>query len=175
MSEDIKIRTKEERMNLIFKLTQFEMQYPRFVEQRGIELVKSIIIPKIKQRMRDFNYSKKIIDAVVVSGVHVDTEGFMDIMIDNTYKTDDGFDVALAREEGTKDHFIAPIKKRALSFLLQGIGGIISSFRAFSKGHWVRGIRRSNIIEKTVEEMTPQIQARLNEETDTFLINKVRG
>lgn len=161
-------------MQLVFRMTQFEMQYPRWVQEHGKKLVEQIILPVIKKRMVEFNYSQKIINATTVKDVLVDTDGFMDINIESEYKTETGFDVAEAREKGTKDHWVAPVIKKALSFLLQGATGLISAFRVFSKGHWVKGIRKSNVIEKTIEELTPQLQAKLNEETDTFFLEKVR-
>lgn len=160
-------------MQLVFRITQFNIQYPRFIRDRGKRLVEQIILPKIKQRMADFNYSPKIIKGTTVQDVLVDTNGFMDIDIVSEFKTESGFDVAKAREKGTKDHFVAPIIKKALSFLLQGATGIIGAFRVFSKGHWVKGIRKSNVIEKTIEEFTPQVQASLNVETDEFFLKKV--
>ena len=167
MSEDIVIRSKEEAIQLVFRLTQFEMQYPRWVKEKGIQLVKDTILPTIKKRMADFNYSPKIIDGTTIADVLVDTDGFMEIEIDSTYKTESGFDVAEAREKGTRTHWVAPVIKKALSFIIEGI-------RVFSKGHWVKGIFKSNVIEKTIEELTPRLQVRLNEETDEFFLQKVR-
>ena len=166
MSTEITVKSREDLMKLVFRITQFEMQYPRFVQERGKKLVEEIILPVIKKRMADFNYSPKIINETTVGDIYVDTDGFMEINIDSTYKAESGFDVAEAREKGTIRHWIAPVIKKALSF-------IIESIRVFSKGHWVKGITKSNIIEKTVEEFTPRVQTRLNEETDQFLIDKV--
>lgn len=161
-------------MQLMFRMTKFGMQYPRWVEDHGKKLAEEIILTEIKKRMADFNYSPKIIKATTIEEVTFNTDGFMDIAVDSDYKADTGFDVAEAREKGTKDHFVAPVIAKALSFILQGATGIIGSFRVFSKGHWVKGITKTNVIEKTIKELTPRLQARLNEETDAHFIDEVK-
>jgi len=161
-------------MQLVFRITQFEMQYPRWVQEHGKKLVEQIMLPVIKKRMAEFNYSQKIINATTVQDVYVDTDGFMEIDIESEFKTETGYDVAKGREEGTKRHWVAPVIKKALSFLIQGATGIIGAFRVFSKGHWVKGIKKSNVIRKTIEELTPKLQSQLNEETDNFFLEKVR-
>lgn len=173
MSKEVTLRSREDIFKFVFKLTQWGMQYPRFVDERGKQLVIELMLPEIKKRMKDFNYSSKIIDATIVTDVEVHQEGFMEIAIDSDYTADNNFNVGTAREKGTKDHFIAPVIAQALSFILQGATGLISAFRVFSKGHWVKGITASNVIEKTIEELTPKVQEALNAETDQSLIEKV--
>jgi len=157
------IKTKQDTMNLVFKLTQFEMQYPRFVQQRAFELCEEIILGRIHEKMRELKFSPKIINATRLEFVRIDTDGFIDLKIVSDYESDTGFDVSLAREKGTTRHFIAPIVAKALSWI---VGGFI---RAFSGGHWVSGITKSNVIEKMTEETMPIVQARLNADTDAFL------
>ena len=164
---DVKIDSKAEAMRFVHKMVSWEMQYPRFVEREALKLVKTIMLPVIKKRMKDFGYSRKIIDTTIVSRVEVDTDGFLDVVIESDYMTAKGYNVGTGREKGTKDHFIAPRIKKALSWIQDAI-------RRFSKGHWVKGITASNIIEKTIEEYTPQVQNRLNEATDQSIMEKVR-
>lgn len=167
MSEEIELNSRAETMRFIHRLTSWEMQYPRFVEIQAVRLVKGIILPIIKDRQRDFGYSPKIIRTTIVGDVHVDTDGFIEITIESDLMTATGYNIGTGREKGTIRHFIAPRFKKALSFIWQGI-------RRFSKGHWVKGITASNIIEKTIEEYTPELQDALNELTDQSLIEKVR-
>ena len=157
------IKTKQDTMDLVFKLTRFEMQYPRFVQDRAFELCEEIILGRIHQKMRELEFSQKIIDATRLEFVKIDTDGFIDLKIISDYQSDTGFDVSLAREKGTVRHFIAPVVASVLSWI---VGGFI---RAFSKGHWVSGITKSNVIEKMTEETMPIVQARLNADTDAFL------
>lgn len=159
----------QDNMRTVFNLTRFEMQYPDFIREIAPKIANDEILKPIKKRMKDFGYSKKIIDSTRFENLQLDNFGNLEFDVVSDYKSDDGFDVAKAREEGTVDHFIKPVTRKALSFILQGATGLISSFRAFSKGHWVRGITASNVITKTIEEFTPIAQQRLNEETDNFL------
>lgn len=49
--------------------------------------------------------------------------------------------------DGTKRHFIKPVNKLALSWVQNGT-------RLFSRGHWVRGVKKSEWIKKNYEERT---------------------
>jgi hypothetical protein len=167
MSEEIELNSRAETMRFIHRVNGWSMQYPRFVESTGIKLVKQIILPIIKKRMADFGYSRKIINTTVVGSVRLDTDGFMEISIESDYMTATGYNVGTGREKGTRRHFIAPKFKKALSWIQNG-------FRRFSKGHWVKGITASNIIEKTIEQYQPSIQQMLDELTDESIMEKVK-
>ena len=140
-------------------MTQFSMTYPRFVEITATRIVNEVILDKIHDRMRELNFSEKIIERTFIDNVKVDTEGFMEHEVISDYEAEGGFDGAVAREEGTKDHFIAPLIKKALSWIKAGV-------RFFSFGHWVKGFDKSDVVKKTVEEFTPLAQQKLNDETD---------
>lgn len=71
--------------------------------------------------------------------------------IRSEYYGEFGFDVALAREKGTADHEIKPIKKRSLSWISSGS-------RKYSKGHMVNGMPDLKIIENTIMEGKAIIQ-----------------
>ena len=151
-------------MKLVFNLTRFEMQYPRFVKTVGIKIAEEEILRPIHLRMRDFRYSDKIIKSTRIENIEVTNTGQLVFDVVSDYKSDDGYDVAKGREKGTKRHFIKPLDPDGtLRFIL---GGFVVGW---SKGHWVKGIFKSNVIEKTIEEMRPIAQARLNKETDDFL------
>lgn len=149
-------------MKLVFNLTRFEMQYPRFVETVGIKIAEEEILRPIHARMRDFKYSEKIIDSTRIEDVEVTPNGQLIFDVVSDYEVP-GYDVASGREHGTIRHFIKPVIAKALRFIL---GGFVVGF---SKGHWVKGIVKSNVIAKTIEEMIPIAQERLNKETDDFL------
>jgi len=150
-------------MKLVFNLTKFEMQYPQFIQSIAPKIADKEILKPIKSRMKDFGYSQKIIDSTRIENLQISNLGQIIFDVVSDYKSESGFDVAKAREKGTIRHFIKPVNVKALSFI---VGGFI---RAFSKGHWVKGITASNVIEKTVSEFTPIAQIKLNEETDNFL------
>jgi|APSaa5957512535_1039671.scaffolds.fasta_scaffold14413_4 hypothetical protein len=154
----------EKDMKLVFNLTRFEMQYPRFAESIGIKIANEEILKPIHSRMKDFRYSEKIINSTRIEDVEITSSGQLVFDVVSDYTSKKGFDVSEAREKGTIRHFIKPLSKGGtLRFLL---GGFIVGF---SKGHWVKGITKSNVIEKTINQMTPIAQTRLNKETDEFL------
>ena len=159
MSQDIPIKNTQDAVKKVFQVTQFSMTYPRFVEITATKIVNEVILDKIHDRMRELNFSPKIIERTFIDNVVVDTEGFVEFEVISDYEAEEGFDVAKAREEGTKDHFIGPLVKKALSWIQAGV-------RFFSLGHWVKGFDKTDVIEKTIKEFTPLAQQRLNEETD---------
>ena len=157
---------EEDNMRLVFNLTRFEMQYPGFIQTMAPKIADETILKEIKKRMGDFRYSQKIIDSTRIQNFKIGSEGNLDFEVISDYKSDSGFDVSKAREEGTIDHFVKPIIAKALAFIVQ-------NGTAFSKGHWVKGITASNVITQTTEEMQPVFQQRLNQETDNFLKGEI--
>jgi hypothetical protein len=155
-------------MKLLFNVTRFEMQYPRFIEQTARQIIDEEILQPIKTGMRQFGYSQKIIDGTTIENFFVDSNGFIQFDVVSDYKSENGFDVAKAREEGTKDHFIKPVVKTALSW-------IVGNLRLFSKGHWVKGFTKSNIIKKTTETRFPIAQERITQESIIFFNRTVSG
>jgi len=147
--------------NLLFNVIRFDMQYLKFIEEIAHTIINEEILIPIKSEMKKFDYSKKIIDKTVIENLIVSDDGFVQFDVVSNYETKSGFDVSSAREKGTKTHFIKPVVKLALSWL-------IGSFRAFSKGHWVRGITKSNIIKKTIEIKFPIAQERISQESIIF-------
>lgn len=155
------ISSQQDVMKLLFNVTRFEMQYPRFIEESARKIIDEEILQPIKIAMKSFNYSQKIIDDTRIENLFVDGNGFIQFDVVSDYKSELGFDVAKAREEGTKDHFIKPVTKAVLSWVVGGI-------RLFSKGHWVKGFTKSNIIKKTTETRFPIAQERITQESIIF-------
>lgn len=148
--------------NLLFNVIRFDMQYLRFIEEISHTIINEEIIIPIKSEMKKFNYSEKIIEKTIIDNLIVSDDGFVQFDVISNYETESGFDVSAAREKGTKTHFIKPKVKLALSWI---IGGFV---KGFSKGHWVRGITKSNIIEKTIELRFPIAQERISQESILF-------
>ena len=153
----------DDNMKTIFNLTRFEMQYPEFIHTVGLKIANEEILEPIKSRMRGFGYSEKIINETTIQNFTITRNGEFSFTIDSDYKSDDGFDVARGREKGTRKFFSRPTVAKALSWIS---GGFI---RAFSKGHWAGGITASNVITKSISELTPVAQQKLNEATDELL------
>jgi hypothetical protein len=135
--------------------------YDAFLKSKGTELANKIVIDEIVKRMVDNGFSSKIWMNTVLKEVQI-KQGKIKLIITSTYTTESGFDVALAREKGTKRHMIRPRTKQALSWISQGV-------RLFSKGHMVNGMKSLRIIRKTTKEKTPELQARLTEEFDKWM------
>lgn len=158
----VNVSSHNDVMKLVFNITRFEMLYPRFIEETAKQIIDEEILQPIKTEMKKFGYSEKIINETSIENLLVTDSGFLQFDVVSDYEADNGFDVAKAREEGTKDHFIKPVKAKALSWI---VGGFI---RAFSKGHWVKGFPKSNIIKKTLEMNFTVAQERLDHEGIKF-------
>ena len=155
------ISSQQDVMKLLFNVTRFEMQYPRFIEEFARQIIDQEILQPIKTAMRSFGYSEKIIDGTLIDNLFVDDNGFIQFDVVSDYTSELGFDVAKAREEGTKRHFIKAIAKAVLSWVTNNV-------RLFSKGHWVKGFTKSNIIKKTTEARFPIAQERITQESVIF-------
>lgn len=147
-------------LDLLFKLTQFEMQLPGFLDDRGRQIAENAL-DEIKRRMEAANYSRKIIDGTTLENFEITPDGFLEFEIRSEYDTDSGFDVATAREKGTEDHTLPKVEGRTYSWIQDGK-------RFFSKGHDVSGIPASNIITNTLLETSVTLQNNINSAIDSF-------
>lgn len=138
------------------KVIRMSHLYKDFVTAKATELVNKMIVDPIIEEMKEKGVSRKIYENVEVNSVVVKDDGIF-INIHNEYYSDTGFDVALAREEGTDDHMIRPKNKQSLSWIQNGK-------RRFSSGHMVSGLPRLNIIEQVIERNTYDLQQKLNDE-----------
>ena len=157
------IAKQEEPINidLLFKLTQFEMQLPGFLDDRGRQIAEGAL-DEIKRKMQAANYSRKIIDGTTLENFQITEDGFLEFEIRSEYDSESGFDVATAKEKGTADHRIEPQSEDGvLSWIQDGR-------RFFSKGHDVSGIPASNIITDTLLQTTVKLQNNMNSAMDSF-------
>ena len=67
----------------------------------------------------------------------------------------------MAREYGTKDHWIRPRLKQVLSWIQEGR-------RLFSRGHIVSGIKSLLIITNIVKEQTAEVQSKINQDVQDY-------
>ena len=158
----IEVDSHQDVMKLLFNVTRFEMLYPKFIDDVAAPIIDEEILQPIKKNMKKFGYSDKIIKGTSIENVIITNTGFLQFDVISDYTAENGFDVATAREKVTKDHFIKPVTKKALSWI---VGGFV---RAFSKGHWVKGFTKSNIIKNTLDMKFPIVQERLDQETIKF-------
>ena len=122
--------------------------------------VNELIVDKITDKMRENDFSQKIWMGTKIISSSIENNQII-VTIQNYYFSETGFDVAIAREYGTKDHWIRPRIKDALSWIHQGK-------RLFSKGHIVSGIKSLLIIKNTVKEQMPEVQNRINQDVEEF-------
>jgi len=122
--------------------------------------VNELIIDKITDKMRENNFSQKIWMGTKILSSKIENNQII-VKIQNYYFSETGFDVAIAREYGTKDHWIRPRIKDALSWIKEGK-------RLFSKGHIVSGIKSLLIIKNTVKEQIPEVQNKIKQDVEEF-------
>ncbi len=139
------------------KATRMDHLYKGFLKTKVKELANKHIVDPIVEQMRLHNVHRKIYESVVVDEVIV-SNGGIKIKIKSEFFSEDGFDVALAREKGTEDHMIRPINKSVLSWIQGGK-------RRFSSGHMVTGLPSLNLIERGVEKGELDLVAELNIES----------
>lgn len=145
----------------LHKSRQFQIMYPRQMIQKTEKHLNEILIPVIKSKMREKDYSNEIIDSTRIGKIDVDMElGNISYEVISDYITTSNFDISTVREEtGTVRHFIKARLKKALHFILRGV-------EFFSKGHWVKGIIASHIIADSMKELQPTIEKKLQDEAD---------
>jgi len=145
----------------LHKARQFQITYPKHILEKAEKHLNEILIPVIKSKMKEKDYSQKIIDSVRIGNLDLDMDLgniIYDVICD--YVTVSNFDISEVREsKGTIRHFIKPVLKKALHFIVRGV-------EFFSKGHWVKGIIASHIIADSMKELQPIIEKRLQDEGD---------
>ena len=122
--------------------------------------VNVLIVDKITDRMRENNFSQNIWMGTKVISSSIERDQIT-VTIQNYYFSETGFDVAIAREYGTKDHWIRPKFKQLLSWIQEGR-------RLFSRGHIVSGIKSLHIIRDTVKEQMPEVQKKIEEDVSDW-------
>lgn len=135
--------------------------YDAFLKAKVTEWANKIIVDDIVRQMQENHFSPKIWKNTHLKDVDIRSNRIR-LIITSEYTTESGFDVALAREKGTKDHMIKPRTAKVLSWIFQGV-------RMFSKGHMVSGFKSLRIIEKTTKAKKPELQAKLNEEFEKWM------
>lgn len=137
------------------------MQFSSFREARIQQIADDVVLKEIHQRMEDADFSQQIIDNTTIRNVVVTADRFT-IFVTSELFTATGFDIALARERGTSDHFIAPREKKVLRWVEDGV--VI-----FSAGHEVKGIQALMIIARTLDELESQLLDQFNLELQNWI------
>src|SRR3989304_2551330 len=112
-------------------------------------------------------HSIKIINGVTLESVIIRGKEIK-IRVRSEYFADNGFDVAVAVENGTKKHWVEP-KERGSSIIGTPTGDRpkkalhweSNGKNFFSKGHIVGGIPKHHIIRDTIKEFAPQTKEKI--------------
>jgi len=137
------VRTPEDITRVQIKLRALKALLPR-LEVVATERASEDILDEIHSKMKVKNFSKKIIDATFV-GKTVRAGSILKQHFISNYESDTGFDVSVAREEGTRTHIVRPKKPNGVLRWFAKTGEPI--FRKFARP---KGIERLLIIEKTL-------------------------
>ena len=142
------------------KLAHLKHNMDAVVLRSAERWVNELIVDEIQNKMRANNFSQKIWMGTKILTSRIEGDQII-VTIQNYYFSDSGFDVAVAREYGTKDHWIRPRLKQVLSWIHEGR-------RLFSRGHIVSGIKSLLIITNTVREQTAEVQSKINQDVTDF-------
>jgi hypothetical protein len=171
MLEDIEVRK--------LVVDKFGFEWTDFITKKATEIINEEVVETIKWKMRMWKFSKKIIDSTYLDRVIVRGKG-ISAYIKSDYFSESGFNVSMAREKGTKRHFIQPISTGLTWYVSGGFNPKMvrqpqpkptalhwsgGGKHFFSKGHWVSGIPSLKLIKKTIGEKKKIVKERLKEET----------
>jgi len=121
------------------------------------------LVKAIKDEATRKKMSQRYID-----NIHAEFDGtYLWIWVD--FKGRKGEPLDQFFESGTKRHKIIPTRKKALAFTKHGATGLISAFTAFSKGHWVKGIRARHIFRQGFKKGYPRFKKELQKEIQSMM------
>jgi len=86
---------------------KFGFEWEDFIHKKTTEIINEEIVETIKWKMKMWKYSPKIIEATYLDKVIVRGRG-VSAYIKSDYISKSGFPVSVAREYGTKKHWIEP-------------------------------------------------------------------
>jgi len=171
----ILLRTIDDIKRFRTKITGLKIQLFTFQATTLRKFAEIIILDKIHQNMRSAGFSEKIIEGTILDNIELVGRTKARLFFRSEYFAETGFDVALAREEGTERHFIEPLslispfidKPEALH------GG--SKWPFFSKGHFVDGMVALFIVSQTVKQMTAPLQDEFNRQQEEWFEKNLGG
>ena len=165
------------------KLADLRLQLPDFQRRTLARIANELVLDVIQDKMRKNNVSDKIVHNTVIDDVHVRRKTAR-ITIKSEYFSESGFDVAYAREKGTRRHFVEPKvsghradghgteltnQTTAVNYEFQrnhprALHWIEQGQSRFSKGHWVKGMPKLHTIRRTIRENKKQVQEQYQKE-----------
>ncbi len=146
--------------NLIRKLQNLKPQTQEYLDDNMQSLYEAHVIPEVKSIAMAMNLPRKFID-----GIKFVKTGKNEGKIINTWGTPNK---PLARwfNYGTKAHFIAPIGALSLHWITK------EGRDAYSKGHMVSGLPKTNAMEIGIEQGMNRLKVSTQKDTSDFLIDE---
>ncbi len=155
------LRTINDIKRFRLKITSFKIQLLQFQSVTLRKFANIIIVDKIHQNMRAAGFSEKIIDGTFLDNIELRGRTRARLFFRSEYFSETGFDVALAREEGTDDHDVIAGPGKVLP--IPTSEGII-----FRKSAHPDGILALFIVSQTVKQMTAPLQDEYNRQQDIW-------
>ena len=163
------LSSPEEVEKFAMGIDTIKMRYEGWLQTRVTEIVREEIITPLHNAMRSHNYSDKIIEGTDISEIVIQGKR-LKIKIKSEYFAKNGFDVALAREKGTKPHWVEPL--RVGSILAESDPNIPKALHwttrggedAFSKGHITGGIEARGLVEMITNQGREKVIKRIRDE-----------
>jgi len=162
------LKSKEDLVNFRSNIRGLQLQLQQFQAITARKIANEVIVDRIAKKMEAANFSKKIIQNTIVDNIEIRGTKIVRIHIKSELFTESGFDVAIAREEGTQKHLIKPTVKQALRWISQGVV-------RFSKGHEVSGMAALKIIQTTLDESADSLQDFFNIEQREWIDKNLKG
>lgn len=175
MSLVVKFRTIDDIKQFRIKIQGIKLQLPAFTNVTIRKLGNLFILDTIHNRMKSAGFSQKIIDGTILSRIQLISKRKVRLFFVSEYFAESGFDVALAREDGTKTHRVEPLSVGSPFFEKPVAlhGG--SKWPFFSKGHDVSGIVALQIVKRTVKELSAPLQDEYNRALRNWKIENLGG
>ncbi len=157
----IMLRTINDIKKFRLKTTSFKIQLLQFQSVTLRKFADIIIVDKIHQNMKDAGFSEKIIDGTFLNNIELRGRTKARLFFVSEYFSDTGFDVALAREEGTEKHKVVAGEGKVLP--IPTSNGLI-----FRKSANPDGILALFIVSSTVKQMTEPLQDEYNNQLNMW-------
>ena len=151
MTFQILLRTVEDIKRFRTKITGLKIQLFTFQATTVRKFAEIIILGAIHKKMRSAGFDEKIILGTYLDNIELIGSKKARLFFRSEYFSETGFDVALAREKGTKTHKVIAGEGKTLP--IPTSDGLI-----FRKSSNPSGIIALKIIAQTVKEMTEPLQ-----------------
>jgi hypothetical protein len=167
---NVTLHNRQEITEFRKNLANLKLQTLEFQAITVRKLVEINIIDAIHSRMAQAGFSDKIIDNTFLDRIDFVGPKKVRIYIKSELFAETGFDVALAREKGTKDH---STKRKDGKDSIQAF--VDNGVQKFSHGHDVSGLPALKIVENTVKDFAPNVQDDYSRQLREFLSDATGG